>query len=145
MRQNLPIWTATQSNRAVQNSSDMGLENTSESFGVPAAADFMFALISTEELQEMNQMIVKQLGKNRYGDPTMYRRFLIGVDRKKMRLYDLTDKAQEDLHDHSSHNSDDDKDDTPLFDKSPFGQSMKAERKDTPVKKFDKSKFGKIK
>jgi hypothetical protein len=74
----------------------VGLEDTSESFGLPATADFMFALISTEELEQLNQMIVKQL-KNRYGDPNVYKRFVIGVDRSKMRLYDAEQSAQNDI------------------------------------------------
>ena len=77
-------------------SSDVGLEDTSESFGLPATADFMFALISSEELEEKNQIMVKQL-KNRYNDPTINRKFIIGVDRSKMRLYDVEQHAQTDL------------------------------------------------
>jgi hypothetical protein len=73
--------------------SDVGLEDTSESFGLPATADFMFALISTEELEQLNQIMVKQL-KNRYGDPNLYKRFVVGVDRSKMRLYDAEPSAQ---------------------------------------------------
>jgi hypothetical protein len=76
--------------------SDPGLEDTSESFGLPATADFMFALISTEELQQMNQIMVKQL-KNRYNDPNYFKRFVIGIDRAKMKLYDVEQVAQEDL------------------------------------------------
>jgi hypothetical protein len=74
--------------------SDPGLEDTSESFGLPATADFMFALVSNEELQQLNQMLVKQL-KNRYNDPNLHKRFTIGVDRAKMKLYDLEQKAQD--------------------------------------------------
>ena len=73
-----------------------GLEDTSESFGLPATADFMFALISTEELEQLNQIMVKQL-KNRYGDPNLYKRFVVGVDRSKMRLYDAEASAQVDI------------------------------------------------
>ena len=73
--------------------SDPGLEDTSESFGLPATADLMFALIATEELQELNQIMVKQL-KNRYADPTANKRFVVGVDRPKMRLYDVEQSAQ---------------------------------------------------
>jgi hypothetical protein len=72
------------------------LEDTSESFGLPATADFMFALISTEELQQLNQLMIKQL-KNRYNDPTYYKRFVIGIDRAKMKLYDVEQAAQDDL------------------------------------------------
>ena len=77
-------------------SSDVGLEDTSESFGLPATADFMFALISTEELEQLNQIMVKQL-KNRYGDPNLYKKFVVGVDRSKMRLYDAEQSAQVDI------------------------------------------------
>ncbi|NBV29556.1 DNA primase, partial [bacterium] len=76
--------------------SDVELTDTSESFGLPATADLMFALISTEELEQMNQILVKQL-KNRYNDPTMNKRFIIGIDRAKMRLYDVDQSAQTDL------------------------------------------------
>ena len=94
---NLPIVSATQLNRTGFMSSDVGLEDTSESFGLPATADFMFALISTEELEEHNQIKVKQL-KNRYNDPVKNRNFVIGIDRAKMKLYDLEEEAQAELH-----------------------------------------------
>ena len=93
---NIPIMTATQTTRTGYSSSDLCLEDTSESFGLPATADFMFALISSEELEEKNQIMVKQL-KNRYNDPTINRKFIIGVDRSKMRLYDVEQHAQTDL------------------------------------------------
>jgi len=93
---NIPIVSATQLNRTGFMSSDVGLEDTSESFGLPATADFMFALISTEELEEHNQIKVKQL-KNRYNDPVINRNFVIGIDRAKMKLYDLEEEAQEEL------------------------------------------------
>jgi replicative DNA helicase len=93
---NVPIVSATQTTRSGFTSSDPGLEDTSESFGLPATADFMFALISTEELQQMNQIMVKQL-KNRYNDPNYFKRFVIGIDRAKMKLYDVEQVAQEDL------------------------------------------------
>jgi archaellum biogenesis ATPase FlaH len=95
---NLPIVSATQTTRGGYNNSDVELTDTSESFGLPATADFMFALISTEELQQLNQLMVKQL-KNRFGDPNHYKRFVIGVDREKMRLYDAEQSAQTDLSD----------------------------------------------
>ena len=120
---NVPIVSATQTTRSGFTSSDLGLEDTSESFGLPATADFMFALISTEELQEMNQIMVKQL-KNRYGDPATHRRFVIGVDRAKMRLYNVEQQAQDDI-----------VDDKPVFDQSDFGRRDKSERK------FDKNAF----
>ena len=91
---NVPIVSATQTTRSGYTSSDPGLEDTSESFGLPATADFMFALISSEELEELGQMMVKQL-KNRYSDPTHYKRFVIGVDRAKMKLYDVEQSAQD--------------------------------------------------
>jgi len=93
---NLPIMSATQTTRQGYVSTDVGLEDTSESFGLPATADLMFAIISTEELEKLNQLLVKQL-KNRYNDPTLNRRFIIGVDRAKMKLFDVSQKAQEDL------------------------------------------------
>jgi replicative DNA helicase len=94
----LPIVSATQTTRSGYSSSDPGLEDTSESFGLPATADLMFALISTEEMEEMNQIMVKQL-KNRYNDPTYLKRFTLGIDRAKMRLYDVEQSAQEGITD----------------------------------------------
>ena len=93
---NVPIVSATQTTRSGFGSSDVDLTDTSESFGLPATADLMFALISTEELEGLNQIMVKQL-KNRYNDPTMNKRFVVGIDRAKMRLYDCEQKAQEEL------------------------------------------------
>ena len=92
----VPIVSATQTTRTGFTSSDVGLEDTSESFGLPATADLMFALISTEELEDLGQLMVKQL-KSRYGDPNMNKRFVIGVDRAKMKLYDVEQAAQEDV------------------------------------------------
>ena len=120
---NVPIVTATQTTRSGYTNSDLGLEDTSESFGLPATADFMFALISSEELQDMGQMLVKQL-KNRYSDPTFNRRFIVGVDRAKMKLYDVEQHAQDDI-----------VDDTPVFDATETGKRMGSE------KKFNKSVF----
>jgi archaellum biogenesis ATPase FlaH len=93
---NVPIVSATQTTRSGFSNTDLGLEDTSESFGLPATADLMFALISTEELEDLGQMLVKQL-KNRYNDPTKYRRFVIGVDRSRMKLYDVEESAQSDI------------------------------------------------
>jgi len=93
---NIPVLSATQTTRQGFVSTDIGLEDTSESFGLPATADLMFALISTEELEKLNQMLVKQL-KNRYNDPTINKRFVIGIDRAKMKLYDVNQAAQGDL------------------------------------------------
>lgn len=104
---NVPVFSATQTTRSGFTSSDLGLEDTSESFGLPATVDLMFAMIATEELEALNQLMFKQL-KNRYADPTYLRRFVVGVDRARMKLYDVEQSAQEDVV----------KDDVPLFDKS---------------------------
>jgi len=95
---NVPIVSATQTTRAGYGSSDVDLTDTSESFGLPATADLMFALISTEELEQQNQIMVKQL-KNRYYDPTLNKRFVVGIDRSKMRLYDVEQSAQQNIMD----------------------------------------------
>jgi replicative DNA helicase len=94
----VPVVSATQTTRSGFSNSDPGLEDTSESFGLPATADFMFALVSNEELEALNQILVKQL-KNRYGDPNLYKRFVLGIDRAKMRLYDVEESAQQDIAD----------------------------------------------
>lgn len=91
---NVPIITATQTNREGYSNSDIGLENTSESFGLPATADFMFALIRSDELDQLGQVMIKQL-KNRYNDPTLHRRFVLGIDKTKFRLYDVEQDAQD--------------------------------------------------
>ena len=93
---NVPIVSATQTTRSGYGSSDVELTDTSESFGLPATADLMFALISTEELEGLGQILVKQL-KNRYNDPTIHKRFVVGIDRAKMRLYDCEQSAQNDI------------------------------------------------
>jgi hypothetical protein len=90
------MYSATQTTRSGYGNSDVELTDTSESFGLPATADLMFALISTEELEQLGQIMVKQL-KNRYNDPTMNKRFVIGIDRAKMRLYDVEQSAQKDI------------------------------------------------
>ena len=90
---NVPIWSATQLTRSGYTSTDPGMEDTSESFGLPATADFFVALITNEQLEQLNQIMVKQL-KNRYSDPTSNKRFVVGVDRPKMRLYDVEQAAQ---------------------------------------------------
>lgn len=120
----VPIWSATQTTRSGYSNSDVGLEDTSESFGLPATADFMIALISTEELQQLNQILVKQL-KNRYADPGMNKKFVIGIDRAKMKLYDVEQHAQDDIID----------EDKPAFDSTDSGKRIGQERK------FDKDKF----
>jgi hypothetical protein len=127
---NVPILSATQTTRSGYSNSDPGLEDTSESFGLPATADFMFALVSNEELEALNQIIVKQL-KNRYNDPSFYKRFVVGIDRAKMKLYDVEESAQSGLSD-----SGQDKDDGPMFDKSTFGKRIHREEKS-----FDGFKF----
>ena len=107
---NLPIVSATQTTRSGFTATDIGLEDTSESFGLPATADFMFALIQTEKLEGLDQILVKQL-KNRYNDPTKNKKFVIGIDRPKMKLYDVEQNAQADIVDSGQ-------DDTPAFDKA---------------------------
>ena len=125
----VPIVSATQTTRSGFTSTDVGLEDTSESFGLPATADLMFALISTEELEGLGQMLVKQL-KNRYNDPTSSKRFVIGIDRAKMKLYDLEESAQDDLIDRMAENKTKKgkfnapwkEDDEPSFDKATGGK-----------------------
>ena len=95
---NLPIITATQTTRSGYSSSDPGLQDTSESFGIPAISDLMVALISSDELESLGQIMVKQL-KNRYNDPSKYKRFTVGVDRSKMKLYDVEQSAQNNITD----------------------------------------------
>ena len=113
---NVPIISATQTTRSGFGNSDVGLEDTSESFGLPATADFMFALVSTEELEKLGQIMVKQL-KNRYNDPTANKRFVIGVDRSRMKLYDVEEDAQTLI------------DDGPAFDKSTSGERVNSEKR----------------
>jgi hypothetical protein len=103
----------------------VGLEDTSESFGLPATADFMFAAISTEELEGLGQLMIKQL-KNRYGDPAMHRRFVVGIDRARMKLYDVEQSAQSNVVVSI--------DDKPVMDNTDFGIGLKKE-------KFDKNVF----
>ena len=116
---NVPIMSATQTTRSGFSNSDIGLEDTSESFGLPATADLMFALISNEELDELNQIAVKQL-KNRYNDPTTNKRFVIGVDRAKMKLYDVEGAEQEGLADSNQESFAE-----PVFDNTEFGGDWK--------------------
>lgn len=112
---NLPIVSATQTTRSGYTNTDLGLEDTSESFGLPATADLMFALISSEELEDLGQLMVKQL-KNRYNDPTIYKKFVVGVDRSKMRLYNVEQSAQEDIIDSAIEKKSNKKLDKNLFD-----------------------------
>ena len=113
---NVPIMSATQTTRSGFTSTDIGLEDTSESFGLPATADFMFAITSSEELDKVNQVAIKQL-KNRYGDPNTNRRFVVGIDRSKMKLSDVENSPNE--------LTDSNQDDVPVFDKSSFGSKLK--------------------
>jgi replicative DNA helicase len=108
----VPIFSATQTTRSGYSSSDPGLEDTSESFGLPATADLMFALVSSEELEALGQIMVKQL-KNRYNDPGSNKRFAVGIDKSRMKLYDIDD-ARDNL-----------MDDTPVFDKSQANERFK--------------------
>jgi len=117
---NVPIVSATQTTRSGFTNSDPGLEDTSESFGLPATVDLMLALISTEELEELGQIMVKQL-KNRYNDPSYYKRFVIGVDRSKMKLYDVEISAQRNI-------SDSGQDPGPVFDKTDTGKRLTQEQ-----------------
>lgn len=121
---NVPIISATQTTRSGYSNSDVGLEDTSESFGLPATADLMFALISTETLSDDNQIMVKQL-KNRYSDPSVARKFVIGIDKTKMRLYDVEQKEQEGLTD------------GPVMDNTKFG----TEDRERSKGKFDRKKL----
>ena len=120
---NVPIVSATQTTRSGYTNSDLGLEDTSESFGLPATADFMFGLSTSEKLEELGQIMVKQL-KNRYSDPGTIRRFVLGIDRSKMRLYDI-DQPEKDMID------------SPVMNKTKFGEADFERGK----KKFDKKKF----
>lgn len=118
----VPLLTATQTTRGGFNNSDVDLNDTSESFGLPATADLMLAIIRSDELDELNQIMIKQL-KNRYADPSLYKRFVVGVDRSMMKLYDAEDSAQEGLADSGQ----DKEPDVPIFDKSKFGKRANNE------------------
>jgi hypothetical protein len=112
---NVPVVSATQTTRSGFSSSDPGLEDTSESFGLPATADLMFALVSSEELEKMGQIMVKQL-KNRYNDISTYKRFVLGIDKSKMRLVDADENQQNLVQD------------TPTFDASKSGERVSSEK-----------------
>lgn len=131
VEKNVPIITATQTNRSGFVSSDVGLEDTAESFGLPATADFMAALISTEELEEMGQILVKQL-KNRLGNKATNKRFIIGLDRAKMRFYDVEDSAQEGLTDGPAP-------ERPVMDNTSFGEEDRNRALSPP--KFNREMF----
>jgi hypothetical protein len=132
----VPIFSATQTNRGGFNNSDVGLENTSESFGLPATADFMFAVIRTEQLDSLNQVLVKQL-KNRYGDENINKKFVMGVDRGKMKFYDVEQSAQDSLVDTGQISDDDDDDEPRGYGSGYDGKSYS--------RKFDGKKFEKWK
>jgi len=119
----VPIVSATQTTRSGYSNTDVGLEDTSESFGLPATADLMFALISSEELEDLGQFMVKQL-KNRYADPSFHRKFVIGVDKSRMKLFNVEQLAQQNI-----------SDDRPVFDTSQAGERINNERR------IDKSVF----
>ena len=120
MENKIPIVSATQTTRSGYSNTDVGLEDTSESFGLPATADFMFAIISTEKMEQLGQILVKQL-KNRYNDPTINRKFVIGIDRAKMRLFDVSQAAQDELVDTGQ------EDDKPSFDVATNGKFKKRD------------------
>ena len=122
---NVPIMSATQTTRSGYSNSDVGLEDTSESFGLPATADLMFALISNEELDELNQIAVKQL-KNRYNDTTTNKRFVVGIDRAKMKLFDVGEDEQKGLADSNQRKGTDDKFAEAVFDQTEFGEGWKV-------------------
>ena len=133
VEKNIPIVSATQLNRTGFTNSDPGLEDTSESFALPATVDFMCALISTEEMEQLGQIMIKQL-KNRYGDPTQNRRFVVGVDRAKMRLYNVEQSAQSDIVDYR-----------PVMDKSDFGERYdEEENMKWMTKKAGRKDFSKL-
>jgi hypothetical protein len=123
---NVPVVSATQTTRSGYSNSDVGLEDTSESFGLPATADFMFALITSEDLEQEGHIMVKQL-KNRYSDPGTHRRFVVGVDRSKMRLTHVDDAVDGLM------------DDRPVMDNGKFTQDDFDKNK--KPNKFDRSKF----
>ena len=131
VEKNVPIVTATQTTRSGYTNSDPGLEDTSESFGLPATTDLMFALVSSEELESLNQIMVKQL-KNRFNDPILNKRFVIGVDRAKMRLYDVEQSAQDELIS-----------DNPVMDNAVFGSRRNDEESqgEFSQRKFEKRTF----
>jgi hypothetical protein len=112
---NLPIVSATQTNRTGFTDSDVGLEHTSESFGLPQTADFMIAAITSEELENLNQILIKQL-KNRYSDPSMNKRFVVGIDKKRMKLYNAEASAQNNIIKSI--------DEVPVMDNTEFGEQL---------------------
>jgi len=136
VERNLPIVSATQTTRSGYSNSDPGLEDTSESFGLPATADFMIALVRSEDMDERGQLMVKQL-KNRYSDPADLRKFVVGIDRVKMRLFDVEENAQDDLIDDSRGGKT--KRSDAVMDNTKFG--MEDRERNKPKDKFSKFKF----
>ena len=129
---NLPIITATQTTRSGYDNSDPNLTDVSESFGLAATADFLFALVTNESLEELNQLMVKQL-KNRYGDPFLNKKFVVGVDRSKMRLYDVEQSAQDNIYD------------GPTMDKTKFGERQREDdNMKWTTKKWGKNDFSRL-
>lgn len=136
MEFNVPIVSATQANRSGYGDTDMDLTNTSESIGLPATVDAMFALMATEELDSMGQIMIKQL-KNRWGDLSYYRRFVVGINRSKMRLHDLEETAQTNVQNEPSYSND-----KPVFDKTKFAQDEEFRmKKDSTTKKLKAQGF----
>ena len=131
VEENVPILSATQTTRSGYGNTDVELTDTSESFGLPATVDFMFALISTEDLEAMNQLMVKQLN-NRYNDPTINKRFVIGVDRAKMKLYDLEQSAQKNIMDSGI------REEKPKWNPSGGGNSTNKSSYGQPTRDFSK-------
>lgn len=132
---NVPIWSATQLNRTGYADSDAGLEHTSDSFGLPFTADFMVIFIQTEEMERLGQVLVKQTTKNRYGDPGKWKRFVIGMDKTRQRLYNVEQSAQEDIYH--------DEGDRAVFDQSSTGERVADEGKGKP--RFNKAIFDSFK
>jgi len=136
VERNLPIVSATQTTRSGYSNNDPGLEDTSESFGLPATADFMIALVRDEDMDERGQILVKQL-KNRYSDPSENKRFFVGVDRVKMRMFDLEESAQDDIIDDSRGGKT--KRSDAVMDNTKFG--MEDRERNKPKAKFNNFKF----
>lgn len=129
----IPIWTATQANRSALGSSDMGLENTSDSMGLPMTLDFMIAALTSDELEEMGVILMKQL-KNRDGDASKWKKFFVGIDRAKMKLFNADDSLQDGIYDANKP-----EEDKPVMDNTDFG--LEDEERGKKPKKFDRSKF----
>ena len=138
----VPIMSATQTTRTGYSSSDVGLEDTSESFGLPATADFMFALISSEELEQLGQLMIKQL-KNRWGDVSSPKRFVVGIDRARMKLYDAEHSAQEGLSGTSANTTP--RVEKSVMDSSSFGERLDDENKGQSFRKGRKPNFKEFK